>query len=42
MLMEIDGDVLHFQTLSRLGATIDTGIVPLQQESKAITAAAAK
>jgi Calcineurin-like phosphoesterase len=42
MLMEIDGDVLHFQTLSRLGATIDTGIVPLQQEGKAITAAAAK
>ena len=39
MLMEIDGDVLYFQTISRLGITIDTGLVPLQ-ESKAMSAAA--
>ena len=39
MLMEIDGDVLYFQTISRLGTTIDTGLVPLQ-ESKAMSAAA--
>jgi 3',5'-cyclic AMP phosphodiesterase CpdA len=42
MLMEIDGDILHFQTISRTGATIDSGIVSLQVENKAMSAAAAK
>jgi len=43
MLMEIDGDTLHYQTISRPGATIDTGIVSLlQAENKAVSAAAAK
>ena len=42
MLMEIDGDILHFQTVSRTGTTIDSGIVSLQGESKAVSAAAAK
>jgi len=42
MLMEIDGDTLHYQTISRPGATIDTGIVSLQGENKAMSAAAAK
>jgi hypothetical protein len=41
MLMEIDGDTLHFQTISRAGATIDSGVVSLQ-ENKAMSAAAAK
>ena len=42
MLMEIDGDTLYYQTISRPGATIDTGIVSLQGENKAVSAAAAK
>ena len=42
MLMEIDGDTLHYQTISRPGATIDTGIVSLQGENKAVSAAAEK
>jgi 3',5'-cyclic AMP phosphodiesterase CpdA len=42
MLMEIEGDTLHYQTISRPGATIDTGIVSLQGENKAVSAAAAK
>jgi len=42
MLMEIDGDILHFQTISRTGTTIDSGIVSLQGENKAMSAAAAK
>jgi len=42
MLMEIDGDILHFQTISRTGAIIDSGIVSLQGENKAMSAAAAK
>ena len=42
MLMEIDGDILHFQTISRTGATIDSGIVSLEGENKAVSAAAAK
>jgi 3',5'-cyclic AMP phosphodiesterase CpdA len=42
MLMEIDGDTLYYQTISRPGATIDTGIVSLKGESKAVSAAAAK
>jgi 3',5'-cyclic AMP phosphodiesterase CpdA len=42
MLMEIDGDTLYYQTISRPGATIDTGIVSLQGENKALSAAAAK
>jgi 3',5'-cyclic AMP phosphodiesterase CpdA len=42
MLMEIDGDTLHYQTISRPGVTIDTGIVSLQGETKAVSAAAAK
>ena len=42
MLMEIDGDTLHYQTISRPGATIDTGIVSLQGENKAVSAAATK
>jgi 3',5'-cyclic AMP phosphodiesterase CpdA len=41
MLMEIDGDILNFQTISRTGATIDTGIVSLQGENKAMSAATA-
>ena len=42
MLMEIDGDTLYYQTISRPGATIDTGVVSLQVENKAVSAAAAK
>jgi hypothetical protein len=42
MLMEIEGDTLHYQTISRPGVTIDTGIVSLQGETKAVSAAAAK
>ena len=42
MLMEIDGDTLYYQTISRPGATIDTGSVSLQGENKAMSAAAAK
>jgi 3',5'-cyclic AMP phosphodiesterase CpdA len=42
MLMEIDGDTLYYQTISRPGATIDTGIVSLQAENKAVSSAAAK
>ena len=42
MLMEIDGDTLFYQTISRPGATIDSGIVSLQGENKAVSAAAAK
>ena len=42
MLFEIDGDVLHFQTISRPGATIDTGVVLLQPDTKAVTATAGK
>ena len=42
MLMEIDGDILHFQTISRAGNTIDSGIVALQAENKAMSATAAK
>ena len=42
MLMEIDGDTLYYQTISRPGATIDTGIVSLQGENKAVSAAAAR
>ena len=32
MLVEIDGDVLNFQTISRTGLTIDSGV--LQKQSK--------
>ena len=42
MLMEIDGDTLYYQTISRPGTTIDTGVVSLQVENKAVSAAAAK
>jgi hypothetical protein len=28
MLMEIDGDELHFQTISRRGDTVDRGVIP--------------
>ncbi len=28
MLVELDGDVMHFQTLSRRGALVDSGDVP--------------
>ena len=41
MLIEIEGDMLHFQAISRMGATVDSGIVPLQPEVKAQTAASA-
>jgi hypothetical protein len=26
--MEIDGDQLHFQTISRRGDTVDSGVIP--------------
>ena len=42
MLMEIDGDTLHFQTITRAGATIDSGVVSLQENNKAMSAAVAK
>jgi hypothetical protein len=30
MLVEIDDDALHFQTLSRLGRLVDSGTLPRQ------------
>jgi Calcineurin-like phosphoesterase len=30
MLVEIDGDTLHFQTISRSGETVDAGAVPIK------------
>jgi hypothetical protein len=27
MLVEIDGDVLRFQTISRQGVTVDSGVI---------------
>jgi predicted MPP superfamily phosphohydrolase len=41
MLIEIDGDTLHFQAIARTGATVDSGIISLQEEVKAQTAASA-
>ena len=40
MLMEIDGDTLHFQTIARNGSTIDSGTVSLQENNKAAMSAA--
>jgi hypothetical protein len=42
MLIEIEGDHLHFQTISRAGKTVDSGVISLQPEVKAETAASAK
>ena len=42
MLIEIDGDILHFQTIARSGATVDSGIIPLRQTIKSQTAASAR
>ncbi|MCI0421413.1 MAG: metallophosphoesterase [Acidobacteria bacterium] len=42
MLIEIEADLLHFQTISRTGTTIDSGVVPLQLERPAQATAAAK
>ncbi len=33
MLMEISGDSLHFQAISRTGATIDAGVITRRQET---------
>jgi hypothetical protein len=32
MLMEIVGDELHFQVISRAGATVDSGVIPRPQQ----------
>jgi len=32
MLVEIAGDDLHFQTISRIGAVVDSGVLPRQQK----------
>ena len=32
-LMEIDGDTLHFQVISRTGATVDQGVLTLPQKT---------
>ena len=32
MLVEIDGDELYFQTISRTGETIDAGVLERQRE----------
>jgi hypothetical protein len=33
MLVEIAGDKLHFQTISRAGQTIDSGVLQRQSQS---------
>jgi hypothetical protein len=39
MLIEVSGDEMHFQCISRLGATVDSGVVA-HQRAKAATASA--
>ena len=41
MLVEIDGDQLHFQTVSRTGEIVDSGVVPESRKKKQEEAAAA-
>lgn len=38
MIVEISGDQLYFQTISRRGDTIDSGVVPKQEKAKAASA----
>ncbi len=35
MLFEVDGDRLYFQTISRTGETVDSGLLMNQRKSKA-------
>ncbi len=37
MLMEIEGDQLHFQVIARGGATVDSGIVERPADPPSIT-----
>jgi calcineurin-like phosphoesterase family protein len=37
MLAEIDGDEMHFQTISRTGETVDEGVVRRRKEASALT-----
>ena len=37
MLLEIAGDQLHFQVISRTGETVDSGVLTKQQKSKSAT-----
>jgi hypothetical protein len=39
MILEIAGDELHFQTISRTGETVDSGVIVNQRKAKAMTAA---
>jgi len=36
MLIEIEGDFLHFQAISRTGVTVDSGIIPLHSEKETL------
>jgi hypothetical protein len=37
MLVEISKDAMHFQVLSRTGQTVDSGVLPRQQSTRAAT-----
>lgn len=37
MLVEIDGDQMHFQTISRTGQTIDEGALPRRKDTEVVT-----
>jgi hypothetical protein len=39
MLLEINGDEMHFQVINRLGETVDSGALPNQKKQKAAAAA---
>jgi 3',5'-cyclic AMP phosphodiesterase CpdA len=40
MLVEIDGDEMYFQTISRTGETVDEGVVPRRKQSERLTPSA--
>ena len=37
MLMQIAGDELHFQTINRVGKTVDSGVLPRMQRTKVVS-----
>ena len=39
MILEIAGDEMHFQTISRTGETVDSGLIVNQRSKKAMSAA---
>lgn len=40
MLVEIEGDEMHFQTISRTGETVDEGVVPRRKQADTLTPSA--